>query len=137
MLIAQVFVVCLGMFVIHILAASEVNHNVRSPGGCQWAVCLMLLRGWGTWRLTDGICLRVIWLDFVLDGPCCNRRNGYLLHVDVWPDASDTTTINRRIFIVFPALNFKKKGSVVGLFTGPFVNIVKYKLCGAFQADIG
>ena len=33
MLIAQVFVMCLGMFVIHTLAASEVNHNARSLGG--------------------------------------------------------------------------------------------------------
>ncbi len=33
MLIAQVFVICLGMFVIHPLAASEVNHNARSLGG--------------------------------------------------------------------------------------------------------
>ena len=33
MLITQVFVMCLGMFVIHTLAASEVNHNARSLGG--------------------------------------------------------------------------------------------------------
>ncbi len=33
MLIAQVFVMCLGMFLIHTLAASEVNHNARSLGG--------------------------------------------------------------------------------------------------------
>ena len=33
MLIAQVFVMCLGMFVIHTLAASEVNHNARFLGG--------------------------------------------------------------------------------------------------------
>ena len=33
MLIAQVFVICLDMFVIHPLAASEVNHNARSLGG--------------------------------------------------------------------------------------------------------
>ena len=33
MLIAQVFVLCLGMFLIHTLAASEVNQNARSLGG--------------------------------------------------------------------------------------------------------
>ena len=33
MLIAQVFVMCLGMFVIYPFAALEVNHNARSLGG--------------------------------------------------------------------------------------------------------
>ena len=33
MLIAQVFVMCLGMFLVHTLAAGEVNHNAGSLGG--------------------------------------------------------------------------------------------------------
>ena len=33
MLIVQVFVMCLGMFVIHTLAYAEVTHNARSLGG--------------------------------------------------------------------------------------------------------
>lgn len=72
----------------------------------------------------------------VPNGPCCNRRIGYLLPVVVWPDASDTTTISRRVFVVFPALNFDKKGSVIGSFTDPLVNMVKNKLCGPFHTDI-
>ncbi|MEE2820264.1 MAG: hypothetical protein VX915_00780 [Pseudomonadota bacterium] len=33
MLIVQVFVICIGMFVVHTLVASEVNHNARSLDG--------------------------------------------------------------------------------------------------------
>ena len=33
MLIAQVFVMCLGMFLVNTLAAGEVNHNAGSLGG--------------------------------------------------------------------------------------------------------
>ena len=72
----------------------------------------------------------------VPNGPCCNGRIGYLLPVVVWPDASDATTISRRVFVVFSALNFDKKGSVIGSFTDPLVNMVKYKLCGPFHTDI-
>jgi YNFM family putative membrane transporter len=33
MFIAQIFLICLGMVVIHTLASAEVNHNARSLGG--------------------------------------------------------------------------------------------------------
>jgi len=54
MLIAQVFVMCLGMFVIHTLAASEVNHNARSLGGVVnglYVSCYYAGGAFGAWLM--------------------------------------------------------------------------------------
>ena len=54
MLIAQVFVMCLGMFVIHTLAASEVNHNARSLDGVVnglYVSCYYAGGAFGAWLM--------------------------------------------------------------------------------------
>ena len=136
MLIAQVFVMCLGMFVIHTLAASEVNHNARSLGGVVNGLYVSLYYAggaFGAWLM--GYIYELFgWTLFLWS--LLQSEQSVLVAYGCMARCIRQTTINRRIFVVFPALNFEKKGSVIGLFTDPFVNIVKYKLCGTFHADI-
>ena len=109
MLITQVFVMCLGMFVIHTLAASEVNHNARSLGGVVnglYVSCYYAGGALGAWLM--GYVYELFgWTTFCR----CTFMHWHdrsTLHVALWSSVG-CWSIDSGILVILTTFHFKQK----------------------------